>query len=74
MTAKLLTFATSAIASPRKVDAVHCFNELINAADAVTMNGPSRTDEVLALLNKRERGEGQKNASKADYEDALCFT
>ena len=38
------------------------------------MNGPSRTDEVLALLNKRERGEGQNNAPKAEDEDALGFT
>ena len=38
------------------------------------MDGLSKTDEVLALLNKRERGEGPKPASAAASDEHLGFT
>ncbi|KAL0040935.1 hypothetical protein WJX79_010523 [Trebouxia sp. C0005] len=38
------------------------------------MDGLSKTDEVLALLNKRERGEGAKPASAAASDANLGFT
>ena len=38
------------------------------------MDGLSKTDEVLALLNKRERGEGPKPASAAAFDEHLGFT
>ena len=38
------------------------------------MDGLSKTEEVLALLNKRERGEGQDDAPKVEYEETLGFT
>ena len=38
------------------------------------MDGLSKTDEVLALLNKRERGEGSRAASAPAAEDTLGFT
>ena len=38
------------------------------------MDGLSKTDEVLALLNKRERGEGPNPASAAASDGVLGFT
>ena len=38
------------------------------------MDGLTKTDEVLALLNKRERGEGSRAASAPAAEDTLGFT
>ena len=38
------------------------------------MDGLSKTDEVLALLNKRERGEAPKHGSAAFPEEPLGFT
>ncbi len=38
------------------------------------MDGLSKTDEVLALLNNRERGEGPKPPSAAAPDENLGFT
>ena len=38
------------------------------------MDGLSKTDEVLALLNKRERGEGSKPTSAAASDETFGFT
>lgn len=38
------------------------------------MDGLSKTDEVLALLNRRERGEAPRPVSPASHDDGLGFT
>ena len=38
------------------------------------MEGLSKTDEVLALLSKRERSQGQESVTKVEDEETLGFT